>query len=710
MWPPAASRRFYGKRLSSADTRASIGFVLLRIVADNGFIHAARRAPPLPPAPVASMIRRIASRPLLRACALVLAVAASATAFAQSDADLLRAKDAFDRGDRRRLDALAPALEGHALATYVAFWRLRIDIDAADPGEVRRFLAREAGSPLADRLRVEWLKSLARRGLWSDFAADQAATPADDLEVNCYAWQRRLDVDAPSVRDAARAAWFTGQTTPDACEPVFAQLFARGMLSDADRRARMRLASEANNVRLAESLGTALPGHARITAREYRTVDRDPARALAKGQFAWKTSAGRDLALYAIERVARRDADAAHASFSRWRGHLTAEDRSYAARRIAYHAARQLDPAALEWYRESGAPAGSVDELAWRVRAALRVKAWADVDAAIDALPASERQDAAWRYWKARALTGTGRSADAQALYATLRDDTGFYGLLAAEARGLALPPIAAEKAEPYRADAAALATFGARADVQRMRKLLELDMRPEALREWAYIVRGQPDEFLLLAAEYARRAGLYDRAINAAERTASHHDIGLRYLAPWRSEFAAASREQGVDEALLYGIARQESRFVPDIVSSAGAVGLMQLMPATARWVARKLARTDFSPATIVSVPLNTQFGAFYFRFWHDRLGERPALTAAAYNAGPGRAQQWRPAAASLEGAIWVETIPFSETRDYVKKVLANSVLYARVLGLPHVSLTDRLGVVTPRGADNAAVAAGTP
>jgi soluble lytic murein transglycosylase len=640
---------------------------------------------------------------------LAFALAAPLVAAAQSDTDLLRAKEAFDRGDRQRLDALAPALQGHPLATYVRFWQLKLGIDTANPEEVRAFLARQAGSPLADRLRVEWLKSLARRGQWADFMADRVPTPADDLEVNCDAWQQQRTAEPDAVKAAARAAWFTGQNTPDACEPVFAWLFAQGSLTEADRRARMRLASEANNVRLAEALGSDLPGTARITAREYRTVDRDPARALARGPFAGQTPAGRDLAVYAIERVARKDAPAAHGSFVRWRQRLTAEERAYASRRIAYHAARQLEPEAIEWYRESGPPAGSVEEIAWRIRAALRAKAWRDVEAAIAALPVAEQQDPAWRYWKARALAATGRTADAQALYASLGDDTGFYGLLAAEARGVA-PPVPGGASEAFRPDAATLTTFGNRADVQRMRKLLELDMRGDALREWAYIVRSQPDELLLLAAEYARQAGLYDRAINAAERTARRHDFALRYLAPFRAEFAAAARDQGVDEALLYGIARQESRFVPDIVSSAGAVGLMQLMPSTARWVATHMARTDFSPATIVSVPLNTQFGAFYFRYWHDRLGERPALTAAAYNAGPGRAQSWRPAAAPLEGAIWVETIPFNETRDYVKKVLANSVLYARVLGLAPVSLTDRLGVVTPRGSDNAALAAGTP
>jgi soluble lytic murein transglycosylase len=178
-----------------------------------------------------------------------------------------------------------------------------------------------------------------------------------------------------------------------------------------------------------------------------------------------------------------------------------------------------------------------------------------------------------------------------------------------------------------------------------------------------------------------------------------------LRYLTPYRPQFTAAAREQGIDEEMLYGIARQESRFVADIVSSAGAVGLMQLMPATARWVAKQLARRDYSPVRIADVDVNTQFGAFYFRHWLDRLGQLPALAAAAYNAGPSRAQAWRPVAAPLEGAIWVETIPFNETRDYVKRVLANTMLYTRALDRPYVALTQRLGVVTPRGAENAEV-----
>jgi soluble lytic murein transglycosylase len=203
-------------------------------------------------------------------------------------------------------------------------------------------------------------------------------------------------------------------------------------------------------------------------------------------------------------------------------------------------------------------------------------------------------------------------------------------------------------------------------------------------------------DEALLTVAEFARRAGHNDRAINTAERTMLRHDFTLRYLMPFRSDFEAAAREHDVDSALLFAIARQESRFIPDIVSSAGAQGLMQLMPGTARWVARQLGEGTYRPAQITDVPTNTRFGAYYFGYWLERLDSQP-LAAAAYNAGPSRAQAWRPAT-PLEGAAWIETIPFNETRDYVKKVLANAMFYTHALGKPAVTLTERVGKIAPK------------
>jgi len=631
------------------------------------------------------------------AVATTLSVATAQTPAPSStaDAEFLAAKAAYDRGDARKLETIAPKLRGHPLEVYADYWRLALRLDNATDDEVRAFIARAADTPLAERVRVDWLKVVGKRGQWSLFAIDYPPASGEDIELACLGVQYRLQRDGEGALASARPLWFNGQSTPDACEPLFAALIARGDLSVADRRARMRLATEAGNTRVAQAIATDLPPDDRISAREFSTVDRDPALALAKGDFRWKSRGGRELALYALERAARTDATAVRAAWEKQRTKLPEADRLYGNARLAYHAARQLVAQANDWYREAaGVPLADVAQ-AWRVRAALRAGAWRDVASAIEAMPPALALEPAWRYWKARAYAATGQADDARLLYQALADEPHFYGLLAAEALGRASLPAMPPSRAPADAD---LASFGARADVGRAVKFAELGLRPESQREWIAIVRGRSDDELIVAAEYAKRRGLYDRAINTAERTSSAHDYALRYLTPYREHFAAAAREQSVDPALLFGIARQESRFALDIVSSAGAIGLMQLMPPTAKWVAKQLGQSDFKATQIGEPRTNTQFGAFYFKYCLDRLDGSAPLAAAAYNAGPNRAQAWR-VGAPLEGAVWVETIPFNETRDYVKKVLVNSVFYARVLEQPYIPLSVLLGTVPPRG-----------
>jgi soluble lytic murein transglycosylase len=647
--------------------------------------------------------------PLRRLAASVAAVLASVlagNAVAQTDADFLAARAAYEKGDRARLAAVAPRLSSHLLAPYVAYWQLRLGLEDASPEAIRTYLDKYPNTPLADRLRTEWLKFLGRRALWARFGADYAAPSSDDVELACYSvlfkWQR----DGDAALADALPLWFTGSSTPDACDPAFAALIANGTITTADRRARFRLASEAGNVKLAQAIAGDLPQKDRIPDVEFSAVSRDPLRALTKGSFAWTTTSGRDLALFALERAARSDAGAARPAWVKARDQLPEADRRYGNGRLAYHAARQLHPSANDWYREAGDAVTTPEAQAWRVRAALRALAWDDVLMAIEAMPAPQRDDAAWRYWRARALIARGKRDEGRPILASLANETNFYGMLAFESQGQRfLVPIS----HPVEPQPAALAAFADRVDMKRVVKLVELDMRPEAVREWAYIVRGLSDESLLIAADHARRVGLYDRAINAADRTQARHDYALRYLAPYRNDFEAAAKANDIDIAMLYGIARQESRFMPDIVSSAGAVGLMQIMPGTARWVAKQLARSDYQPAQIGNTDLNTQFGAFYFKYWLERLDKAPALAAAAYNAGPGRAQAWRPPA-PLEGAIWVETIPFNETRDYVKKVLANAMIYNQSLGGASTSLTSVLGTVAPRSGTAMSTAAVSP
>jgi peptidoglycan lytic transglycosylase len=634
-----------------------------------------------------------------RAVAALAIACGSAAAWAQpTDADFAAARDAYRAGDAARLERIAPRLSGYLLEPYVAYWRLRLKLDDADPAAVRAFLDRYPDLPLSERLRHEWLKALGKRGAWTLFAAEYPKLGAEDVELACYAAQWRAQhKDLAQAEGAAadtRHFWFSGQEQPESCQPVFAALLAQGILTPQDVWARFRLAHEAGNFHLAARIAAELPAAERPATRDIEHIDRGARAALVKGDFHFTTPTGRELALYALDRVAQNDALAARDAWLGFRSRFPPAERLYGNLLVAYNAAHQLLPEAYAWYHDAeGAPL-TENQRAWRVRAALRAGAWTDVRAAIDAMPPEQAQEPAWRYWKARALAAAGATDDATRLFAGLATEQHFYAFLAAEALGASVVALS----EPLAPDPVALAAFGAREAVQRVVKLTALDLRPDAQREWVAVVRGLDDEGLLLAASFAQAHRLYDRAINTAERTQRRHDFHLRYPTPYEAEVVDAARQNGLDTALVYGLMRQESRFVADIVSAAGAVGLMQLMPPTARWVAHKSGRNTVHTAQLEDPELNIQLGTYYLRYVLDKLDGLPALGAAAYNAGPGRAQAWR-GSVPLEGAIYVETIPFSETRDYAKKVLANAMFYQAQLGLRYVALKDRLGIVVPRG-----------
>ena len=401
----------------------------------------------------------------LRLAAFALAVLPP-PAFAQSDADLLAAKAAFDKGDRAKLALLAPKLNGHILQPYVEYWQLKLAIDDAAPQAVRDYLDRYPDTPLAEKLRADWLKSLAKKSDWNRFALDYPPPSGEDLELACYGIQYRRQRDGDAMLADAKPLWFNGQATPDSCDPLFAALIGRGDLTLADRVARFRLASESGNVRLAHAIANELPGNARITERDFFPANKDFQRALTAGAFAWNTASGRELALYALERVARADAVAARPGWVKWRDKLPEADRRYGNARLAYHAARQLNASANDWFREAGDSPLTPEMQAWRARAALRALAWSDVLAAIDGMGDTQRQESAWRYWKARALMAKGRAAEAVALFEPLAAETNFYGVLAAESLGRRFEP---PKSEPLLSTTEVLNAFGARPAVQRV-------------------------------------------------------------------------------------------------------------------------------------------------------------------------------------------------------------------------------------------------
>jgi soluble lytic murein transglycosylase len=339
-------------------------------------------------------------------------------------------------------------------------------------------------------------------------------------------------------------------------------------------------------------------------------------------------------------------------------------------------------------------------QAAWIARAALRAGAWSEVLRAINAMSptASAAQtgsaDPAWKYWKARALAELSDKAGAQAIYADLAKEFSFYGLLAAEEISAPLPAPASLKAGAVTPTPEQFKRFDQSAAAKRVLKLSELGLRADAAREWYSVVKDLNDADSLIAAEWMRRKGIWDRSINTAERTKTQHDFALRYQTPYAAEIKKAATQSALDHALVFGLIRQESRFWAEAVSSAGALGLMQVMPATGKWIATQLKASDYRPSQLADVGVNTGFGAFYLRTVLDQMGGSEPMAAASYNAGPGRARQWR-ADVPLEGAIYAESIPFNETRDYVRKVLANAVWYAHLSGSGNTSIKSRLGII---------------
>lgn len=626
-----------------------------------------------------------------------LLLAAATAQGAALDEEFLAARDAYQSSDAIQLERHARALQGHLLAGYVDYWRLNLRLEEAAPHEVRGFLTAHRDGPLAERLRSEWLKLLGERGEWELFNAELPRLLRRDIEITCYALRNRMQSQPEEALREARSLWFVTRDLPDSCTPLLDSLVAAGVVSGADLWTRIRVALEAGRVSHARWISEWLPAGEAPEARSLERAAANPAGYIERGGHNLRTRAGRETLMFAVHRLARVAPPLAARHWTKLEARFPVEDRAYVWGMIGYLGALRHDPEALSWYARAGDL--SDRQLAWKVRAALRQQNWQEVLAAVGAMSDRQGSISAWRYWKARALKATGHATEANALLAPLATDFSFYGQLALEELGAKI----AAPATAYKPSAEDVRAMGRRAGLWRALELYRLGLRAEANAEWQWAIRGFDDRDLLAAAELARRHGVYDRAINTADRTVGLHDFELRYLAPYRDVLKVHTAQLALDEAWVYGLIRQESRFIPEAKSVKGASGLMQLMPQTARWVARQIGLKNWRWSQVTDVGTNVGLGTYYLRYVLDALDGQPVLASAAYNAGPNRARAWRPADA-MEGAVFAETIPFTETRLYVKNVMANATYYAHTFSQQLQSLKQRLGTVGPQGGDEAA------
>lgn len=549
-------------------------------------------------------------------------------------------------------------------------------IDAAKRGDdawVQQFLSQASDSAMAENVRNEWLKTLGARGQWDLFRQEFGKLNAAGVaqEVQCYA-----DLSSGNYSKAAELVRVTGKL-PAGCTRLVESAAASGRLNtnDAWRRVRGLLSnSQTTDARnLAAALDSPFEGGAQ-GATEYSLLS-------------------------VIGKDARKSASAA-ATLSDMESGLSREQRSFAWGVLGhYHAQSQNMPTALSYYgRVSDRKQLTDEQLEWYARAALRLQRWDELASVIQHMPEKLQKDPTWQYWLGRSFAAQGKSSQAKEMYEkAAASGRNFYAVMAGEELGRRINT----RNNVSDADARDVRRMSEDGAIKRALVLFknsqsngDSKMRRQAQAEWRFATRDFNEDNLLTAAQVAFDNQFYDMAINSADRTDHKLNYKLRYLSPFKDLTVRYAEQAGVDPAWVYGLIRQESRFVMGAQSSVGAQGLMQVMPATAREIAGKIG---MSSSELYTMDGNIRMGTWYMADAKRRLQNNEVMATAGYNAGPGRARNWQ-ASSPLEGAIYAETIPFTETRDYVKKVMTNATYYASLFNKPQTSLKQRMGTVPGR------------
>ncbi|MFC2432158.1 MAG: transglycosylase SLT domain-containing protein, partial [Neisseria subflava] len=549
-------------------------------------------------------------------------------------------------------------------------------IDAAKRGDdawVQQFLSQASDSAMAENVRNEWLKTLGARGQWDLFRQEFSKLNAAGVaqEVQCYA-----DLSSDNYSKAAELVRVTSKL-PAGCTRLVESSAASSRLNtnDAWRRVRGLLSnSQTTDARnLAAALGSPFEGGAQ-GATEYSLLS-------------------------VIGKDARKSASAA-ASLSDMESGLSREQRSFAWGVLGhYHAQSQNMPTALSYYgRVSDHKQLTDEQLEWYARAALRLQRWDELASVIQHMPEKLQKDPTWQYWLGRSFAAQGKSSQAKEMYEkAAASGRNFYAVMAGEELGRRINT----RNNVSDADARDVRRMSEDGAIKRALVLFknsqsngDSKMRRQAQAEWRFATRDFNEDNLLTAAQVAFDNQFYDMAINSSDRTDHKLNYKLRYLSPFKDLTVRYAVQAGVDPAWVYGLIRQESRFVMGAQSSVGAQGLMQVMPATAREIAGKIG---MSSSELYTMDGNIRMGTWYMADAKRRLQNNEVMATAGYNAGPGRARNWQ-ASSPLEGAIYAETIPFTETRDYVKKVMTNATYYASLFNEPQTSLKQRMGTVPGR------------
>jgi soluble lytic murein transglycosylase len=606
----------------------------------------------------------------------------------------VQAEEALRKGRTESFQKLLARLEGYPLRPYLLAQELKAGMRLARASEVRSFVARYDDSPVADSLLRDWLRMLGRQSRWADFLRDYR--PQSSTELQCLHGRALLATGNTSrAMNEAERLWLSARSQPKSCDPLFHAWMQKKAPSPELVWKRIDLAIQAGETKLVRYLRRFLPAGQQSWLDFWLRVDEQPDLVLKQDWRKMPDDVAGKILAHGMRKLTRVDAAQAGAH---WDGlklaqGLTSERFPEIEQDIALFMSLRFEQGALE--RISALPLDLRGQRLseWAVRTALRQQNWPEVLHMVDSLPAGEQLQPRWRYWRARALEQTGWEGEARAIYADLAREGLYFGMLAADRLGVeyAMPHA------PVTASAADIERVKQHPGLQRAVELYALKRYGPGRSEWQRALQGLNSAQQLAAAKWAQEVGWHDRAITATVAASHYTDMDIRFPLAHTDTIFMQTQLKNLNPAWVLGVMRQESLFMADVGSSAGALGLMQIMPRTGRRIARWHGEKLSSSWLLLDPERNIRFGTSYLRRQLDELQDHYALASAAYNAGQHRVKGWLPREDDLPADIWVETIPFNETRKYVERVMAYTAIYEHRMGNEPTRLSARLRPVRP-------------
>ena len=575
------------------------------------------------------------------------------------------------KAESYRYRKLYQELDNYPLRPYLDQKRLMHNITLAKSSEISNFLDKYEGSPLARPLRKKWLKYLAKRNRQSLFIENYK--PVSSASMTCYYYRYKLNKGAleKDILPKVTPLWVVGKSQPKSCDPLFKKWQQAGYRTESIVWQRIKLAAIGGKHTLIPYLTKLLPKSQQYIASLWHKVRRDPAYISRLSRFRNKSSAEAEVFSYGIKRLIWRSPKSALKVYKQALSEFTftLEQQQLITKKFALALASKNHKDAQKWLHNVEATLLDNSLIQWRIAAALRTQNWYSILKELNSLPKTNKKEILWRYWYGRSLIEIGNKKEGQLILTEVATQRHYYGFLASSYLGIPYSlqdqPLvfsSDEKEEAFSHPAA-----------KRAFEFFYLGRFNQARKEWNFWLKHLNNKQKLIAAKVANEAQWFDRAIFTLSKVGYLDDVNLRFPLAFNDEITRHADNNKINPAWAFAITRRESSFMPDAHSPVGAKGLMQIMPGTAK----QLIRRSVSSKYLLNARNNIKLGTKYLRNLLEKNKGNRVLATASYNAGPYRVKSWLKGIPAIPVDMWIETIPYKETRDYVKSVLAYQQIY---------------------------------